>query len=54
MYEITFDKKALEFLNKLEYKIKERIFEKIISAKEKPFRYFQNIIDNELKAGLMT
>ena len=43
MYEITFDKKALEFLNKLEYKIKERIFEKIISTKEKPFRYFQKL-----------
>ena len=43
MYKITFDKKALEFLNKLEYKIKERIFEKIISTKEKPFRYFQKL-----------
>ena len=43
MYEITFDKKAVEFLNKLDYKIKERIFEKIISTKEKPFRYFQKL-----------
>ena len=43
MYEITFDKKALDFLNKLEYKIKKRIFEKIISTKEKPFRYFQKL-----------
>jgi len=43
MYEITFDKKALEFLNNLEYKIKERIFQKIISTKEKPFRYFQKL-----------
>ena len=43
MYEITFDKKALEFLNKLNYRIKERIFKKIISTKEKPFRYFQKL-----------
>lgn len=43
MYEIVFDRKALEFLNKHEYKIKERIFEKIISTKEEPFRYFQKL-----------
>lgn len=43
MYEIIFDKKSLEFLNKLEYKIKERIFEKIISTKQNPFRYFERL-----------
>lgn len=37
MYEIIFDKKAIELLNKQEDKIKERIFNKIISTKEKPF-----------------
>jgi hypothetical protein len=39
MYEIIFDKKTLEFLNKPDHKIKERIFLKIISTKEKPVRY---------------
>jgi mRNA interferase RelE/StbE len=43
MYEIIFDKKAIEFLNKLDYKNKERIFEKIITTKEKPLRYFQKL-----------
>jgi mRNA interferase RelE/StbE len=47
MYEIIFDKKTLESLNKLEYKIKERIFKKIISTKEKPFRYFQKLTYRE-------
>ena len=47
MYDIIFDKKALEFLNKLDYKIKERIFIKIISTKEKPFRYFQKLTYRE-------
>ena len=43
MYEIIFDKKAIEFLNKLDYNLKERIFIKIISTKEKPFRYFEKL-----------
>ncbi len=43
MYEIIFDKKSIEFLNKIEREIKERIFKKIISAKEKPFRYFERL-----------
>jgi len=43
MYEIIFDKKAVENLNKIEYKTKERIFKKIISTKEKPFRYFERL-----------
>jgi len=43
MYEIIFDKKAIEFLNKIEHKIKDRIFEKIISSKEKPFHYFERL-----------
>jgi len=39
MYEVIFDEKAIEFLEKFEYKIKERIYQKIISTKEKPFRH---------------
>ena len=54
MYEIIFDKKAIEFLNKLDYKHKERVFKKIISAKEKPFRYFERLKNRDeykLRAG---
>lgn len=40
MYAIIFDKKSIQSLNKIENKIKRRIFEKIISAKENPFHYF--------------
>ena len=43
MYEILFDKKAIEYLNKQQKKIKVRIFNKIITAKEKPFRYFERL-----------
>ena len=50
MYEVIFDEKAIESLEKLEYKIKERIFKKIISTKEKPFRYFERLTKrNEYK-----
>ena len=50
MYEIIFDKKAIESLNKMEYRIKERIFKKVISTKEKPFRYFERLTKrNEYK-----
>ena len=47
MYEILFDKKAIEHLNKQEKKIKERIFNKIISTKEKPFRYFERLTNRK-------
>ena len=47
MYKITFDNKAVEFISKLDYKTKKRIFEKIVSTKEKPFRYFQKLTYRE-------
>jgi len=47
MYEIIFDKKAIEFLNKKEKKIKIRIFNKIITTKEKPFRYFERLTNRK-------
>ncbi len=37
MYTITFDTETIEFLSKLPPKMKERIFNKIISIKENPF-----------------
>ena len=54
MYDVIFDKKSIEFLNSLDHKIKERIFKKIISAKEKPFRYFERLKNRDeykLRAG---
>ena len=50
MYKVIFDEKAIEYLEKLDYKIKERIFKKIISTKEKPFHYFERLTKrNEYK-----
>ena len=38
-----FDDKAIEFLEKLDKKNRERIFNKIMSTKEDPFRYFEKL-----------
>lgn len=43
MYEITFDEKAIEFLNKLPQELKGRIFNKIISTKEMPLHFFERL-----------
>ena len=43
MYDVIFGEKAIEYLEKLEFKIKERILAKIISTKEQPFRYFEKL-----------
>ncbi len=42
MYEIQFDKRALDFLNKLEHSIKERIWDKLQECKQEPFRYLKH------------
>jgi mRNA interferase RelE/StbE len=47
MYRIEFDIKSIDYLNKQEKKIKERIFKKIISTKEKPLRYFEKLTDRK-------
>ena len=47
MFEIIFDIKAIEYLNKQEDKIKIRIFNKIISTKEKPFRFFERLTNRK-------
>ena len=50
MYDVIFDEKSLEYLEKLEKKVRKRIFEKIISTKEHPFRYFERLSGrNEFK-----
>ncbi len=43
MYNLTFDKKALEQLNKLEKDIKERIWNKLQACKENPFHFFEHL-----------
>ena len=54
MYELKFDKRAIDFLNKLEKKDKERIWNKLQECKEDPFRYLEhleNIEGYKLRVG---
>ncbi len=43
MYTVVYDEEALQNLEKLEKKIRKRIFEKIFSIKENPFHYFERL-----------
>ena len=43
MYSVIYDDEALQNLEKLEKKIRKRIFEKIHSIKENPFHYFDRL-----------
>lgn len=47
MYALIFDKKALNFLNKLEKEIKERIWNKLQQCKEDPFRFLEHLEEIE-------
>lgn len=50
MYEVIFDEKVLEFLEKLEKKERKRIFGRIASTKMNPFHYFERLTGrNEFK-----
>jgi mRNA interferase RelE/StbE len=43
MYNLIFEKSALESLNKLEPQIKERIWNKLQLCKENPFRFLEHL-----------
>jgi mRNA interferase RelE/StbE len=45
MYELIFEKRALNFLNKLEHNIKKRIWNKLQECKENPFRYLEHLTE---------
>ena len=47
MYELKFDKKAADFLNKLERGTKERIWKKLQKCKEDPFRFLEHLEEIE-------
>jgi len=50
MYIVVYDEEALQNLEKLEKKIRNRIFHKINSTKENPFHYFERLTGrNEFK-----
>lgn len=43
MYNLIFEKKALDFLNKLEKENKVRIWNKLQQCKEEPFRFLEHL-----------
>jgi len=43
MYKIIFDRKAIDFISKLETDIKERIWKKLQLCKEDPFRFLEHL-----------
>jgi len=43
MFEIIFDEEPVQFLEKIEKNTRKRIYNKIISTKEKPFHYFERL-----------
>ena len=54
MYELVFDDKAIDFLNKLPKDLRERVYNKIIKTKENPLRYFKRLAertDYKLRIG---
>lgn len=54
MYELIIDDKAIEFLEKLEKSLGQRIFKKIQSAKDDPFHFFKRLegrTDYKLRVG---
>lgn len=54
MYEMIFDEEAIDFLNKLPKELKERIYDKAMSAKENPSHFFERLEgrrDYKLRVG---
>ena len=47
MYQLTFDKKALNDLNKTDKIIKDRVWKKLQECKENPFRFFEKLVERE-------
>lgn len=45
MFKIIFEKRALSDLNKLEKKIKERIWNKLQDCKNNPYRFFEKLVE---------
>jgi mRNA interferase RelE/StbE len=54
MFELCFDGEAINFLNTLPFSIKDRIFNKLVSTKVQPFRFFERLTgrsDYKLRVG---
>jgi len=54
VYEIRFDPEAIEFLEKLDKQIAQRIWKKVMAAKENPDHFFERLegrTDYKLRVG---
>lgn len=45
MYNLIFEKRALDFISKLEREVRERIWRKLQQCKEDPFRFLEHLED---------
>jgi mRNA interferase RelE/StbE len=45
IYQLIFDEKAVDILEKLPHLVKERIFKKLKSVKENPYHFFEKLED---------
>ncbi len=43
MYALVFDKKAIDFLEKLDKFLQRRIWKKLVSAKQDPYSFFEKL-----------
>ncbi|MBI2145668.1 hypothetical protein HYU18_05115 [Candidatus Woesearchaeota archaeon] len=54
MYDVIFDKEAVDFLEKAERNVSERIYKKIMAAKDNPHQFFERLSgrpDYKLRVG---
>ena len=47
MYEVVFDKEAIEFLEKCEKNLAKRIWNKIMSPKRDPYHFFSKLVNRD-------
>ncbi|PIN89668.1 type II toxin-antitoxin system RelE/ParE family toxin [Candidatus Pacearchaeota archaeon CG10_big_fil_rev_8_21_14_0_10_32_14] len=47
MYKLILEKKATDSLNKLEYQIRKRIWNKLQESKDDPFRFFEKLVEDD-------
>ncbi len=54
LYKVIFDEEAISFLEKIDQKLTERIFQKILATQARPFRFFDRLSgrsDYKLRVG---
>jgi len=47
IYKIIFDDETIDFLNELSKELRKRVYNKLISTKENPHRYFERLAEKK-------